>query len=141
MDYNDAALAVAAVTAVMTFISIGLVWYVVQIVGLWKVFAKAGQPGWAALVPLYNVWVLIQIVGRPQWWFLLLLVPGVNGIVAIILMWDLAAAFGKEFGFFLGLVLLTPIFTTILGFGTAQYRGPVAARSGSSFEPPVPPTA
>jgi hypothetical protein len=90
----------------------------------WKVFSKADQPGWAAFIPIYNIVVMLQIVGRPTWWVLLCLIPFVNFIVFIILFLDLAKSYGKDTMFALGLILLTPIFLPILAFGSAQYGGP-----------------
>ncbi len=103
---------------------------VVYIVGMWKMFAKAGQPGWAAIIPIYNAIVLLQIVGRPWWWILLFLIPIVNFIIAILVLVDLAQVFGKGAGFAIGLIFLGFIFVPILGFGSATYvgkRGPAPA--------------
>jgi hypothetical protein len=96
----------------------------VVIAGMWKTFSKAGKPGWACLVPIYNLIVMLQIAGRPLWWFVLLLIPMVNFIVAIIIMVDIARAFGKGvvFGVF-GLALFGFIGFPMLGFGSAQYGG------------------
>lgn len=106
---------------------IGLLIYlaiiVVVIAGIWKVFVKAGQPGWAAIIPIYNIFVLLKIVGRPAWWLLLFFVPLVNIVVAIMLAIDVAKAFGKGVGFGIGLAFLAPIFYPILGFGGASYQG------------------
>ena len=96
------------------------------IAAVWKVYVKAGKPGWAAIVPIYNIIVLLEIVGRPLWWFLLFFVPLVNFIVAIIIYIDLAKSFGKSAGFGIGLVFLGIIFFPILGFGDAEYQGPQA---------------
>ena len=96
---------------------------VVVIAGLWKTFTKAGKPGWACIIPIYNVIVLLQIAGRPVWWIILLLIPLVNLVIAIMVCIDIAAAFGKGAGFGLGLAFLGPIFYPILGFGSAQYQG------------------
>ena len=96
------------------------------IAAVWKVYVKAGKPGWAAIVPIYNIIVLLEIVGRPLWWFLLFFVPLVNFIVAIIIYIDLAKSFGKSAGFGIGLLFLGIIFFPILGFGDAQYQGPQA---------------
>ena len=87
----------------------------------WKVFTKAGKPGWACLVPIYNVIVLLQIAGRPIWWFLLLVIPVVNFFVALVLAIDIAKSFGKGAAFGLGLFFLGFIFYPILGFGDARY--------------------
>jgi hypothetical protein len=93
----------------------------------WKVYVKAGKPGWAALIPIYNVYVLTEIVGRPAWWTFMILIPPVFFIFSIIMAIDLAKSFGKDTGFAIGLVLLAPIFYGILAFGNAEYQGPSAA--------------
>ncbi len=95
------------------------------IAGIWKTFAKAGQPGWAAIIPIFNAYILLKVAGRPWWWLLLLLIPLVNIVIAIIVAFDVAKAFGKGVGFGLGLVFLGFIFYPILGFGTATYTAPV----------------
>ncbi len=92
----------------------------------WKVFSKAGQPGWAAFIPIYNAVVLLQIVGRPAWWVFLLCIPFVNAIVGIIVILDLTKSYGKDNAFAAGLILLPPIFLPILAFGSAEYQGPTA---------------
>lgn len=97
---------------------------IVCIAGLWKVFAKAGQPGWGAIIPIYNVYILCTIAGRPWWWLILFFIPIVGIIVAAIVSVDIAKAFGKSLLFGIGLWLLAPIFYCILGFGSAQYQGP-----------------
>jgi hypothetical protein len=104
----------------------GLLVALVLIVAMWKVFTKAGQPGWASIIPIYNLYIWCKIVGRPWWWILLMLIPFVNFIVCIILCIDLAKSFGKGVGFGIGLALLGIIFFPILGFGSAQYQGPAA---------------
>jgi uncharacterized protein DUF5684 len=102
---------------------IGLVVGVIIIVAMWKVFSKAGRPGWAAIIPVYNLYVMCKIAGRPGWWLLLFLIPLVNFIILIILNIDIAKNFGKGAGFGLGLAFLGIIFWPILGFGSAQYQG------------------
>jgi hypothetical protein len=99
---------------------------ILLIAAMWKVFSKAGQPGWAAIIPIYNFYVMCKIAGRPGWWVILMFIPLVNFIILIILMIDIAKSFGKGVGFGLGLVFLGIIFWPILGFGSAQYRGPAA---------------
>ena len=118
-------------SAVMSLIY--LVIAVIVIASLWKVFTKAGKPGWAAIIPIYNLYVLLQIVGRPWWWLLLMLIPIVNFIIAIIVYIDLAKSFGKGVGFGIGLLFLSFIFLPILGFGDAQYVGPVAAQGSPAM--------
>jgi hypothetical protein len=93
------------------------------IAAIWKVFSKAGQPGWAAIIPIYNVYVMCKVAGRPGWWLLLMLIPFVNFIIAIVLSIDIAKRFGKGVGFAIGMILLPFIFWPILGFGSAQYQG------------------
>lgn len=97
------------------------------IAGVWKTFTKAGQPGWAAIVPIYNFIVMLKIAGKPMWWVLLLLVPLVNFVVMIIMFIGIAKAFGKGTGFGLGLTFLGFIFFPILGFGDAKYTALPAA--------------
>ena len=104
----------------------GSVFGVVVLIALWKIFTKAGKPGWAVLIPIYNLYVLLEIIGRPGLWLLMFLIPVVNVIFLLMINFDLAKAFGKGTGFALGLIFLTPIFILILGFGSAQYIGPVA---------------
>ncbi len=99
---------------------------VLMIASMWKIFSKAGKPGWAAIVPIYNIIVMLQIVGRPVWWIILLIIPIVSFVISIILCFDLAKAFGKGGGFGVGLLLLGIIFMPILAFGSATYQGPVA---------------
>lgn len=100
---------------------------VLLIASLWRVFAKAGRPGWAALIPIYNMIVLLEIVGRPWWWLLLMFIPFVNFIIIIMTFLDLARVFGKGTGFGIGLLLLTIIFLPILAFGSARYSPPAPA--------------
>lgn len=97
---------------------------IVCIVGMWKMFAKAGKPGWASLIPLYNSYVMFDIAWGNGWLFLLMLVPIVNIVVGILCLIKLAKAFGKGGGFAVGLIFLSPIFMCILGFGSAEYIGP-----------------
>ena len=99
----------------------------VIIVGEWKVYTKAHQPGWACIIPLYNTYVLMKIVGRPGWWLVLLFIPIVNIVILIMVMIDLAKSFAKSTGFAVGLIFLPFIFIPVLGFGSAQYVGPAAA--------------
>jgi hypothetical protein len=107
---------------------VGLLIALLVIVAMWKVFTKAGQPGWASIIPIYNLYIWCKIVGRPWWWILLMLIPFVNFIIMIILCIDLAKSFGKGAGFGLGIAFLGIIFLPILGFGSAQYQGPAAGQ-------------
>jgi hypothetical protein len=108
---------------------------VLVIASMWKVFTKAGKPGWAAIVPVYSAIVLLDIVGRPLWWILLLFLPVVNFVIWIIVAVDLAKSFGKSAGFAMGLVFLGFIFFPILGFGSARYLGPAGAEGRPALSP------
>jgi aerobic C4-dicarboxylate transport protein len=112
------------------------VWIVLGIAtlaGLWRVFVKAGQPGWAALIPIYNMIVYLKIVGRPLWWIILFFIPLVNIVVILFTCVDLAERFGKGTGFGLGLAFLGYIFYPILGFGDARYQAVSASAPQKPF--------
>ena len=94
---------------------------VLVIVSIWKIFEKAGKPGWAAIIPIYNMIVLLEIVRKPIWWIVLMLIPLVNIVVAIIVYVELAKAFGKSAGFGIGMIFLSFIFLPMLAFGDDQY--------------------
>ena len=97
---------------------------VVQIAAWWKLFEKAGQPGWAAIIPIYNVVVLLRIAGKPLWWIVLLIIPLVNIIVWIIVSVAIANNFGRGTLFGIGLLVFGIIFYPILAFGDATYQAP-----------------
>ncbi|MCB0223152.1 MAG: signal peptidase I [Anaerolineae bacterium] len=106
----------------------GLVLTVFIIIGLWKMFEKADKPGWASLIPIYNIYVLIEIAGRPWWWLILMLIPFVNIIVWLLLCIDVAKSFGKDaiiWGVLL-LFILSGVGFVLLGFSDAAYEGPAA---------------
>lgn len=143
----DPATTEAASSAAGMFGGLFTLLYVVVLVAviasLWKLFTKAGKPGWAALVPVYNAYILLKVVGRPGWWLLLFFIPVVNIVISIILALDLGKSFGKDGVFSIVLLLLlAPIGHLILGFGSATYVGPVAdPNAGSTPAPPMaPPT-
>lgn len=92
-----------------------------MIASLWKLFTKAGEPGWAAIVPIYNIIVWLRIAGKPAWWVVLMLIPFVNMVVAIIASIEFAKAYGKGVGFGLGLAFLGVIFYPLLAFGSTSY--------------------
>lgn len=95
----------------------------VMIAALWKVFVKAGQPGWASIVPIYNIVVLVQISGKPVWWVILFFIPLANFVAAILISIAIAERFGKSTGYGLGLAFLGFMFYPMLGFSDAQYQG------------------
>ena len=133
--------------------------YVVQVIGMWRVFEKAGKPGWAAIIPVYNFYVLCKIAGRPGWWWVLLLIPIVNIVIGFIVAVDAAKAFGKSAGYGIGLgvswlagifsfvatafavvlSILGAIFWLMLGFGDDAYIGAGGGGYGTSAAPPPPP--
>lgn len=119
---NNNGAGIAGVIGALIYIAI----IVLVIAGMWKMFTKAGQPGWGAIVPFLNLYLLCKIVGRPGWWLILMLIPIVSIVIAIIVMLDLAKSFGKGVGFAVGLIFLGFIFIPILGFGSAEYQGPAA---------------
>lgn len=125
MDESSASTAIGAGIGIFLLIYLAVI--VLMIASFWKIFTKAGKPGWAAIVPIYNLVVLLEIVGRPVWWIVLLLIPLVNFVILILLCMDLAKSFGQGAGFGIGLLLLGPIFYPILAFGSSTYRGPAAA--------------
>lgn len=104
---------------------------IVVIVAEWKIYKKAGQPGWACIIPIYNILVLLRIIGKPWWWLLLLIIPVVNIVIGIWTTNLLSKSFGKDEGFTVGLIFLPFIFLPILGFGDAAYTGPAGAGSVS----------
>lgn len=98
---------------------------VIAIAGEWKAFEKAGQPGWACIIPFYNIYIMTKIGGKPSYWLLLMLIPGVNVIFGVWLVNMVSKSFGKDEGFTLGLLFLGFIFWPILGFSNdIRYIGP-----------------
>ena len=123
---NDAANAalgggLAAIGGMMLLFWLAIV--VVAIVGMWKVFTKAGQPGWACIIPIYGTLVLLRIIGKPWWWLLMMIIPFVNIIYAIWAVNLLSKSFGKSEGYTVGMIFLPFIFYPMLGFGSAEYQG------------------
>ena len=106
---------------VLLILELGLI--VLIIAGMWKLFVKAGEPGWAAIIPIYNTIILLKICNKPIWWFILLLIPCVGIIFAIIVCLELAKVFGKSPLYGVGIILLPFIFMPMLGFSDAQYVG------------------
>lgn len=122
-DSSDAVLGGMLVGYLITF----LVIYVLSVIAMWKIFTKAGKPGWASLIPIYNIVVMYQIVGLNPLLIILLFIPFINVIAAIVLSIiqciRLSKAFGKGAGFTFGLIFLSPIFLLTLGFGNDKYIG------------------
>lgn len=109
---------VAAILMILLYIAI----VVFMIAAMWKIFTKAGQPGWACIIPIYNYVIMLKIARKPMWWLaILLLVPFVNIIFLIMTIHAISVNFGKDAGFTVGLILLPIIFFPILAFGSAKY--------------------
>jgi len=104
------------------FTIVWLALVILFVASMWKIFEKAGEPGWAALIPIYNIIVLIKIAGKPLWWFVLMLIPIVNFIVAVILTMAVAKNFGKGTGYAMGMLFLAPVFYPMLAFGDSRYQ-------------------
>lgn len=152
-SYSSSGLSAAAVIIWLVF-SIAI-WFGVSWLMYWKVFEKAGKPGWAGIVPVYQFYVLVEIIGRPIWWFwvivgcyIAMFIPILNFIawipvfvMMLLIALDVARCFGKGNGFGIGLWLLGIIFYPILGFGEARYLGPLAAGTAPSGQPMPPPPA
>ncbi len=110
-----------------------IIFYVLQVVAMWKIFEKAGEAGWKSLIPIYNLYILLKII-RFNWLLLLglliFIIPIVGWVVGaiymfvlqVIICYRLARSFGKELGYTIGLLLLAPIFYLMLGFGDAKYK-------------------
>jgi len=130
-DYDSSSFGPEAIFAIISAMLIPIIIVsVIVIVGKWKVYEKAGKPGWACIIPIYSTIVLLEIVGKPIWWIFLFLVPCVN---IVFLVWTinlLSKSFGQSEGFTVGLILLSFIFYPILGFGNYQYLGPSASEAG-----------
>jgi hypothetical protein len=135
----DASSILAAGAGVLIFVLAILIFFIVV---MWKIYTKAGQPGWAVLVPIYNIYVYTQIIKRPGWWLLVYLAPYlVSALLPLNLAWiglilmlvilvisimdthRLSTAFGQGAGFTVGLILLGIVFYPILAFGSATYGG------------------
>lgn len=114
-------------TFLATYSILCLLISIFMIVVMWKLFDKAGKPGWAAIVPVYNAVVLFQIAGISPWLLLLSLIPVIGwiaiGVIFIVTNFKIAKAFGKDIGYGFGLWLLSIIFFPILAFGSAKYVG------------------
>ncbi len=107
-----------------TWSLVGIVLYILLIIGLWKMFEKAGEPGWTSIIPLVNIYKLYKIGWGCGWLFLLTVIPIVNLVFHIVLSIKLAKSYGMGAGFAVGLIFLPSIFYMILGFSDARYYGP-----------------
>lgn len=144
MLVNNIQSAIAANQVASTIIS--TVWYILLMVGMWKLFAKAGEPGWKSLIPAYNEYIIFKISWKPSmFWAMILCIAGgyvclLNSymisiyylglaliitalIIKAVCSYRLALSFGKGIGYTLGLWFFEPLFLIILGFGSARYCG------------------
>ncbi len=121
MSLSDAMLGQAAAGGALFAFLLFFAFIFLFVAGMWKVYAKAGAPGWGALVPVYNLYLLCRIAGRPGWWLVLFVLPIIGLIPAIVIPMDIARNFGKGIGFGLGLMFFGFFFYPILGFGSSQY--------------------
>lgn len=110
-----------AIALILFFVFLYIALLVFMIATHWKIFTKAGQPGWACLIPIYSGIILLEIVKKPTWWFFMLFIPFVNIYYAIVIMNELSKSFGKTEGFTAGLFFLPFVFYPILAFGDAEY--------------------
>ena len=129
METNPYENAGGAALGVMMFVYLAL--FVVTVIGLWKVFEKAGKPGWAAIIPIYNIIVLLEIVGKPACWIILFLIPIVGFVMWIIVANQLSLSFGQGIGMTIILIFLSFVGFMVLGFGSAQYVGPGGTASAA----------
>lgn len=124
------------IVAVLLILVIELAIVAFLLASLWKIFAKAGEPGWAGIIPIYNMIVLAKIAEKPMWWGALVLIP-IAGIVFQVWIWNrVVKRFGYSEGFTVGMILLPFIFLPILGFGKAQYTAHGPEWIGGSSESP-----
>lgn len=123
-----------AAPLILLVIALELAVLTLAIIAWWRVFEKAGKPGWAALVPIYNILVYLEIIGKPWWWIFMFMIPFANIVFLIWAYNMLSKSFGKSEGFTVGLVLVSLVFICILGFGSAKYQGPAGAISDFSSD-------
>ncbi|MCA9351270.1 hypothetical protein KC929_00650 [Patescibacteria group bacterium] len=105
-----------------------LVVIVVTIAGMWRVFQKAGRKGWEAIIPIYNLFIIQKIIGKPWYWVILMMIPYIGIIWTIWSTNLMSKSFGKSEGFTIGMIILPFIFYPILGFGKAQYQGAMGSK-------------
>jgi hypothetical protein len=140
MENYDAYNSGFAIGAFLAMFAIpALIVWLISVIGMWKMYEKAGKPGWASIIPIYNVIVWLEIIGKPVWWLVMLIIPCVNIIFAIWMINLLAKSFGQTEGFTIGLLLLPFIFYPLLGFGNYRYVGPAGAGfvGAKPFDPGV----
>jgi len=106
------------IVVLVFFLAIGIA----SLAGWWKIFTKAEEPGWGAIIPIYNIYLMCKVAKRPAWWTVLFFIPLVNIAISAIVMIDIARAFRRTVGFGIGLWLLSFVFAPMLGFGADEYE-------------------
>jgi Family of unknown function (DUF5684) len=109
--------------------------FALMVVAMWMIFTKAGKPGWAAVIPFYNTYVLLEVAGKPGWWLILFFIPIVNIVFYVLACLALAPRFGKGTGFAVGIIFLPIVFLPIMAFDSSKYIAPGAPAA------PAPPAA
>ena len=102
---------------VLIYIIVAIILYA----SLWIIYTKANQPGWSAIIPVYDIYIWTQVVNRPWWWTILFFIPPITIIVYIIMLNDLSNRFGQNAWFTLGLLFLPIIFLPVLAFGEYEF--------------------
>lgn len=123
-DLYDYSAEVSTTSSIGTFpLILGGLLSLLAIVSLWKIFKKAGKPGWASIVPIYNIIVLLEITGLPLWYIVLFIIPFANIYVIFKVYIELAHKFGKSTGFGVATVFFSIICLPILAFSkSAEYK-------------------
>lgn len=113
----------------ITFIIVILVAFVIlALASMWTIYEKAGKEGWAAIIPIYNIIVFMEIIGKPWWWLFLWMIPYLN-LIWVIWGWNLMVkSFGKSEGYTVGILIFPFIFIPMLAFGSSQYVGPAGEK-------------
>lgn len=114
---------------ITTILSYAILFSLISIISMWRIYRKAGQPGWAAIVPIYNLIVWLKIINKPTWWIVLLFIPVVNIVISIWMVNLLAKRFDRNVGFTLGLIFLGMFFYPLLAYKNYKYIGDIEVNS------------
>lgn len=133
MDPLEAVVSGLGMAFIFSFFLISSIIWIIMVIAHWRLFTKAGQPGWASIIPIFNFYILLKIIGKPSWWLILLFIPVANVIIAIWSTNLLAKRFGKDELYTFGLLLFPYIFYPILAFGSAKYIPLDSYQAGDYF--------
>lgn len=154
-EQEEAALGGAAVGGILgigvgMFFTMLIIFWIFQIIAYWKLFTKAGEPGWKSIIPVYNSYIQYKISWKPMWFWItfavlfvfellgqfgnpeapntaLLIITSIVGLILLVInimaTVKLSRAFGHGIGYAIGLIFLWPIFILILGYGKSEYKG------------------